>query len=116
MPLGGLEAPRLRILHLMLTAGETSAPYNEHCLAFASRHDITVGSYFPPTVVSPPSVKPFGGDGSVTGFFRNLHRALAAGPFDVVHAHAPHVALALPASRLRPRRRAPAGAGRHGPH
>jgi glycosyltransferase involved in cell wall biosynthesis len=108
MPLAGLDAPRLRILHLMLTAGETSAPYNEHALAFATRHDITVGTYFPPTVVPPPSVKLFGGDGSVPGFFRNLHRALAAGPFDVVHAHAPHVALALLAYHLRQRRRPPA--------
>ena len=94
---------RLRILHLLLRAGETSAPYNEHCLAFASRHDIGVCTYFTPMLEVPAAVRVFGGDGSIRGFFRALRRALADGPYDVVHAHAPHVALGLLASRWMPR-------------
>lgn len=96
---------RLTVLHVVLTMGETSAPYNEHCLAAAGRHDITLCTYFAPTVGPRAGVRLFAGDGSVSGFFRTLRAALEASRYDIVHAHAPHVGLGLLANAVLRRRR-----------
>lgn len=84
---------RLRILHIILAIRETSAPYNEHCLPWADKRDITVCTYFASDVTPPKTMTVFEGDGSLTGFFRALKAALAAKEFDVIHAHSPHVGL-----------------------
>ncbi len=86
------SAARLRVLRLLLTIGETSAPYNQFSLAWRQRHDVTLCALFAPTLETPPELRVFHGNGSVIGFLRALRRALRAGPYDVVHAHSPHVA------------------------
>jgi len=71
--------------------GETNATYNEHCLPLADKHDIAICTYFRPDITPPKEIKLFGGDGSLTGFFRVLKTALAEGEYDIIHAHTPHV-------------------------
>jgi glycosyltransferase involved in cell wall biosynthesis len=95
----------IAVLHLLLTPGETSAPYNEHCLAAPADRDVSVCSYFEPTVAPTRRVRLFAGDGSLPGFFRALKRAIDAREYDVVHAHSPHVGFLYLAARtvLRPR-------------
>jgi glycosyltransferase involved in cell wall biosynthesis len=95
----------LSVLHLLLTPGETSAPYNEHCLAAPADRAVSICSYFEPTVAPTPRARLYAGDGSLPGFFRALKRALDAGEYDVVHAHSPHVGCLYLAARtvLRPR-------------
>jgi glycosyltransferase involved in cell wall biosynthesis len=98
---------RLRILHLFYTVNETSAPYNEHCLPLAPRHEIAICSYFPSTVPAPPELALFEGDGSIRGFLRKLDAALCAGPYDVIHAHGPQfwpLLVAASLQRARPTR------------
>jgi glycosyltransferase involved in cell wall biosynthesis len=80
------------VLRLLLTLGETSAPYNELSLPCRHRHDITLCTLFDPTVETPPELRVFSGGGSVTGFLGALRRALRADAYDVVHANSPHVA------------------------
>lgn len=91
---------RLRVLHVLLSIGETSAPYNEHCLSVAPRRDIGVCTYFPSRVVPPNTITSFEGDGSPTGFLRALKRALASRAWDIIHVHAPQAALVLLVTRL----------------
>ncbi len=83
---------RPRILRLVLTVGETSAPYNQFTLAWRQRHAITLCTLFPPSLSTPAELPVFDGGGSVWGFLRALRRALRAGDYDLVHAHSPHVA------------------------
>lgn len=92
-------AGRPRVLRLVLTAGETSAPYNQFSLAWRRRHRITLCSLFAPELATPPELRVFDGGGSVAGFLRALRRALRAGDYDLVHAHSPHVAFLFLASR-----------------
>ncbi len=84
---------RLRILRLVLTAGETSAPYNQFTLAWRRRHAITLCTLFSPTLSTPADLPVFDGGGSVWGFLRALRQALRGRDYDLVHAHSPHVAL-----------------------
>jgi glycosyltransferase involved in cell wall biosynthesis len=91
----GNPGPRMRILHVLLSIGETSAPYNEHCLATADRRDLAICTYFRPPVTPPPGVALFTGDGSPIGFMRALRAALTRTRHDIVHVHAPQVALFL---------------------
>lgn len=100
-PTGG---DRLSVLHVLLTMGETSAGYNEHCLPMADERDITVCTYFAPQVVAPDSITLFAGDDTLPGFARALRAALRARDYDIVHAHSVHVALLflLAAAPLRP--------------
>ena len=65
---------RLRVLHVLLSIGETSAPYNEHCLAVADRRDLAICSYFRPRITPPPQVALFAGDGSVSASFARSRR------------------------------------------
>lgn len=85
--------PGPKVLHVMLTMGETSAPYNEHCLGFPDGRGIAICTYFEPTVSAPERIVVFAGDGSVAGFFRALGAALAHDRYDIIHLHSPHVGL-----------------------
>ncbi len=99
---------RLRILHLLLTTNQTSAPYNEHCLAAAAKRDITVCSLFKSAVETPSAISFYEGDNTLRGFIRIVREALAQHEFDVVHAHSPHVAaLYLWATLFRTKKRIP---------
>lgn len=95
---------RLSVLHVLLTMGETSAGYNEHCLPMADEREITVCTYFAPQVVAPDNITLFAGDDTLSGFARALRGALKARDYDIVHAHSVHVALLflMAAAPLRP--------------
>lgn len=84
---------KLSALHIVLSIGETSAPYNEHCLPCADGRDITICTYFGSTITSPRTITLFEGNGSLTGFFRVLNAALEAKEYDVIHVHSPHLGL-----------------------
>lgn len=84
---------KLRILRLLLTVKETSAPYNQFSLPLAGEQDITLCTFFAADVTPPPTITLFEGDGTIRGFFRALKAALSAGEYDLVHAHSPHVGL-----------------------
>ncbi|MGH3066656.1 MAG: glycosyltransferase [Gaiellaceae bacterium] len=86
---------RLRILHLVIVLGPTNGQYNEHCLPLMHERDLAICTYFPPQLESPPEIAVFAGDGSLRGFFGALRRALDAGEYDVIHAHAPHTGALL---------------------
>jgi glycosyltransferase involved in cell wall biosynthesis len=83
----------LKILHIILAVTETSAPYNEHCLPWANEHDISICSYYKSDLTPHETVTVFEGDGTTSGFWRNLKAALDAKEYDIIHAHSPHVAL-----------------------
>jgi glycosyltransferase involved in cell wall biosynthesis len=83
----------LSILHIILAVKETSAPYNEHCLPWADKRDITICTYFGSDITPPQTITLFEGNGSLTGFFQVLNAALDAKEYDVIHAHSPHVGL-----------------------
>ena len=88
------EERPLRVLHLMLSIGETSAAYNEHCLPLADRREISICTYFPSADVTPPAnVRLIAGDGSLLGFVAKLRQTLREHEFDIVHTHSPHVGL-----------------------
>lgn len=97
---GRRDARRIKILHIVLSTGETSAPYNEHCLPMVHKRDITLCTYFNPTVVVPPEIRLFAGNGTLRGFMRALKSATQADSYDVIHAHSPHVALLFLLSTL----------------
>ena len=82
---------RLTILNVVLSIGETSGPYNEHCLALTDRRDITLCSLFKSSFAPPKAISYFEGDGTVRGFFPALKAALAAKDYDIIHLHSPHV-------------------------
>jgi glycosyltransferase involved in cell wall biosynthesis len=83
----------LSILHIVLAIRETSAPYNEHCLPWADKRDITICAYFGSDITPPKTITLFEGNGSLKGFFRALKAALDAKEYDIIHAHSPHVGL-----------------------
>lgn len=83
----------LSILHVILAVRETSAPYNEHCLPWADKRDITVCSYFRSDMTLPKEITFFEGNGSLIGFFRALKAALRAKGYDIIHVHSPHLGL-----------------------
>jgi glycosyltransferase involved in cell wall biosynthesis len=83
----------LSILHVILAIRETSAPYNEHCLPWADKRDITICTYYRSDINPPNTIKLYEGDGSLMGFFRNLRSALNEKEYDVIHVHSPHLGL-----------------------
>ena len=83
----------LRILHIILAIRETSAPYNEHCLPWAEKRDITICTYFASDIKTPKTITLYDGDGSLTGFLRNLKSALNQKEYDIIHVHSPHLGL-----------------------
>jgi glycosyltransferase involved in cell wall biosynthesis len=88
-----MSEPRgsLTILRLLLSIGETSAPYNQFSLALSDKHDITICTFFKSDISPPNGITLFEGDGSLTGFYRILKAALNAKEYDIIHAHSPHV-------------------------
>jgi glycosyltransferase involved in cell wall biosynthesis len=82
---------KLSILHIILAAKETSAPYNEHCLPWANARNITVCAFFKGDVTPPAAIRLFEGDGSMPGFFRVLSAALRDRSYDIIHVHSPHL-------------------------
>ena len=84
---------KLSILHIILAIRETSAPYNEHCLPWADKRDITICSYFKSDIKTPKTIRLHEGDGSLLGFFRALRTALSENEYDVTHIHSPHLGL-----------------------
>ena len=77
----------LTILHLPLAIGQTSAPYNEHCLTQSGEHNITICTYFKSNILPPGDITLFEGDGSLRGFFRVLKAALEKKEYDIIHVH-----------------------------
>lgn len=94
---------RYSVLRLLLEIPETNAPYQALSKPLASRHRITICTYFPVTIEIVPEIRVLQGDGSLRGFARVLRRTLADDRYEIVHAHTPHVALVyLFLSLLRP--------------
>jgi len=99
------QPKRLSILHIILAVGETSAPYNEHCLPWADKRDITICTYFRSNMNPPKTITLFQGDDSLAGFFRALKAALDGKEYDIIHTHSPHVGFLLFAGMLFTRRK-----------
>lgn len=81
----------ISILRLQLDISETSSPYNQFSLAWADQHQITLCTYFRPIIDVASGLEVFSGDATLVGFRRALKAALATQPYDVIHAHSPHV-------------------------
>jgi len=79
----------LSILRLLLSVNETSAPYNQFTLAWPSRRQITLCSYFKAGVAPPAEVVLLEGNGSLPRFLYNIRTALTEKQYDIVHVHAP---------------------------
>ena len=86
---------RIRVLHLILTVGETNSQYSEHCLPMIGKRDLSICTYFPLQLTPPSEITVFAGDGTLRGFVRVLRAALRAKVYDVVHVHAPQTGLLL---------------------
>jgi glycosyltransferase involved in cell wall biosynthesis len=95
---------KMRVLHLIIMLGETNGQYNEHCLPLMDEREISIVTYFVPTLTPPPAITLFAGDGTFRGFFHALKNALNAKDYDVVHAHAPQTGTLLVLSALAWRR------------
>ena len=85
----------LSILHLLISVGESSAAYNEHCLASSDKHDIRICTYFKSNISIPKEITVFEGNDSLIGFFRALKEALDEKQYDIIHTHSPHLGLLL---------------------
>ena len=83
---------RLKILHVVLSISETNAPYNDHCIPMRKERDISICTYFRPSVVPPEEITLFAGDDTLFGFLRALRTALKAKRYDVIHTDMQHVA------------------------
>ena len=101
-------ATTLRVLRLTPEVGEMSAPLNQFSLPAADRQEITLCTFFPSGMTVPAPLTLLEGDGTLPGFFRSLHTAVAAKRYDIVHAHSPHMACLFLAARLRWRGPSPA--------
>lgn len=86
---------RLRVLHLVLTVGETSSSYHQIAVPLGFKHDVTVCTYFRSTITSGGSIRVVEGDGTAIRFIRTLNAVLRENDFDIVHVHSPHTALLL---------------------
>lgn len=93
-------AARLRILHVVLSIGETNAAYNEHCLPMTRERDIAICTYYRVKQRPPAPIRLFEGDDSLWGFWRALRTAFATGGFDVVHVHVVPLGILLLLARL----------------
>lgn len=85
----------LTILRLLITIGETSAPYNQFSLSLSKKQNITICTYFKSNIAPPPEIIAFEGDGSLRGFFRALKAAFDEKAYDIIHIHAPHLGFLL---------------------
>ena len=77
------------MLHLLPTAGESSAAYHELALALSDKHNVTLCTYFKSNVSCPKEITLFEGDSSLKGFFPVLKAALEAKEYDIIHVHTP---------------------------
>lgn len=75
------------ILRLTMTAGETSAPYNQFTLPLRTRQDITLCSYLPATVSAPADLRLVEGDGTIPGFWQRVGQLLRSHSYDLIHVH-----------------------------
>lgn len=98
------DGRRLRILHVILMVGPTNGQYNEHCLPLMDVRDLAVCTFFPPQLVAPAAIAMFPGDGTIPGFLRALRSATDAGPYDIVHVHAPQSGALFPLALIALRR------------
>jgi glycosyltransferase involved in cell wall biosynthesis len=85
----------INILHLLLAMGETSAPYNEHCLYSVEYQNIAICTFFTPAVMPAEDIILFAGNNTLSGFFHALWTALHTQNYDIIHAHSVHVAILL---------------------
>jgi len=83
---------KLRILRLLIEIPESEAPFQQFSLPMMHAHEITLCTIFKSVSHVPPPIRLFEGNHTVRGYLRVLRQALRAGPYDIVHAHAPHVA------------------------
>lgn len=82
---------KLRILYVLLEFSEQG-----DFVLFPDRGEsVTVCTFFPARREPSAGVELLSGDGSFAGFFRVLRRANELHAYDIIHAHAPHVALLL---------------------
>lgn len=79
-------------MQVILGVNETNSQYNEHCLPLMDVQDISICTYFEPQLQPPKAIDIYPGDGTLSGFFRAFRQALADGPHDVIHVHAPQSA------------------------
>lgn len=86
---------KIKILHIVLSISETNSTYNEHCLPMAEEREITICTFYKSILRPISAIRFFEGDNSVIGFFRILKAALNANPYDIIHAHSPHVGFML---------------------
>ena len=98
------DGRRLRVLHVILMVGPTNGQYNEHCLPLMDVRDLAVCTFFPPQLVAPAPIAMFPGDGTIPGFVRALRSAMDAGPYDIVHVHAPQSGALFPITLIALRR------------
>lgn len=91
---------KMKVLHVLFQIHETSGPYNEHCLPMARERDISVCTFFRSNIVPSKEIKLFEGDDTIMGFIRTIKTALKSKDYDVVHVHAPHLAIFLIAVNL----------------
>jgi glycosyltransferase involved in cell wall biosynthesis len=95
----------ISVLHLANVIRETNAAYNEHCLPFLGKYDITICTFFEAGITPPKEISLFDGrtppqdffhsliNGSFSVFFRSLKAAFEKKEYDIIHSHAPHVGL-----------------------
>ena len=84
-------AGRLNVLHVSLSGGHTSAPYNDYAAPLSKYHDIKSLVYFPAQGDDLAAPQFVSCDGTVRGFFRGLRKVNERNSFDVVHLHSVHV-------------------------
>lgn len=84
---------RPRILHLVITYGETSPAYKEFSLPNINKYDITVCSMFPPDTSVPTEIRVINGRSSVIEYVRVLCSILKSIRYDVIHSHYAHVSV-----------------------
>ncbi len=94
----------MKVLHVILKVQATNGQYHEHCLPLAAEREITICSFLPATLEPPASITLFQGDGSFSGGWRALRRALDHRDHDVIHVHAPQTGVLLLAMALLSRR------------
>ncbi len=94
----------LRVLHLVVTLGDSDAWLKRHCLQ-VGHEDVAICSYSTAALEVPTRVTLFEGDGTGRGFRRALARAIDSRDHDIVHAHAPRTGFALLMHALSHRRR-----------
>lgn len=82
---------KLKVLRILNSVEETTAPFNQFSLPLADEQEITICSYYKPGVYVPPQIKCIAEDGSAIGFFRALKKAFLYTEYDVIHVHYPPV-------------------------